>query len=52
MKIENFFGKNTESEFFRKQRGSETEGNASLPQGDGRPCIYMIRMKARGVDLS
>jgi len=22
----------------RKQGESETEGNASLPQGDGRPC--------------
>jgi len=41
MKIGNFLGKDQIGEIFRENRGkSETGGeNASLPQGDGRPCL-------------
>jgi len=46
MKIEFFFRKGKIGNIFHRVRKKflnrgefETEGNASLPQGDGRPCL-------------
>jgi len=52
MKIENYFGKTQHLEnfprrpnFFRKQEEIWNRGgNASLPQGDGRPCSWKIQI--------